>query len=486
MKKTLRIFITLCMAMFLLGSITVGVAAKSYPIWIGNTQFTDANRTAGIPCGNGTATLQLPKNSNGPYTLTLENATIPCEKAFNYNGISFTSGIVIDADCELVLLGENKIKTSDDLSFAEILGTENLTVSGSGSLNTYAVRTYGDLQWKGTGIISLGWIICSGNVTMEHQNKFTVGRINADSFTMNSGYVTVHSSLLDSPGIKTKGMITINGGNLNAIGYHYKNMNIFESNTGIELNVPATALFALKGDTLDPSTLTVQWEKDGRDFTGKTKLYMLFGRIGPDYGDCYVQHVIFGDPYGYFIDHNQWGWAKPYIDFNLDNELMKGTGEDTFGPLESVTRAQMVTTLYRLAESPDSSSDIPFTDVETNQWYTKAIAWAYNNKVTTGYSETYFGTNDNVTREDVVTFFWRYENKPNSATSLEKFSDAKEVSDYAKEAMAWAVEKGIINGTTPTTLDPQGTATRAQLAKIINVYAKEFHKDIRWIDREIN
>ncbi len=164
-------------------------------------------------------------------------------------------------------------------------------------------------------------------------------------------------------------------------------------------------------------------------------------------------------------------WFHEAVDYVVANGIMEGTGEGTFSPNSTTTRAQLVTVLYRLAGSPEVELTGQFTDVAEDQWYAKAVAWAYAEEITTGITETLFAPNMSVTREQVVTFLYRYAQfagvDVTAEGDLSQFTDGDKVSDYAKEAFLWAVDTGVVNGMTETTLVPQGTSIRAQIATIL-------------------
>ncbi|MBR5515124.1 MAG: S-layer homology domain-containing protein [Clostridia bacterium] len=147
--------------------------------------------------------------------------------------------------------------------------------------------------------------------------------------------------------------------------------------------------------------------------------------------------------------------------------------KDVFEPETATTRAMFVTILGRF-HGIDTSlyTENPFSDVEEGQWYTPYVAWAYETGVVTGYPDGRFGTADTITREQIVTILYRFDGAKASEDSdaLDAFSDASKINDYAKDAVTWAVEARIINGTSATTLDPLKTATRAEIAKIIIGY----------------
>ena len=152
------------------------------------------------------------------------------------------------------------------------------------------------------------------------------------------------------------------------------------------------------------------------------------------------------------------------------NGYMNGVAADTFDVEGSLTRAQLVTILYRIAGEPETSAAIPFADVADGQWYTKAIVWAAENGIVNGVNETTFAPNDPITREQIAVILYRYAHEENTEDGkLTSFPDAKDISGYALEAMNWAVARGLINGSDGKLL-PQDTATRAQIAVILARY----------------
>lgn len=172
-----------------------------------------------------------------------------------------------------------------------------------------------------------------------------------------------------------------------------------------------------------------------------------------------------------FKDVSESDWFYDGVKYAVESGLMKGVSEEDFAPDETLTRAMLVTILYRLAGAPavDENAKLAFTDVEDGQWYTDAIIWATEEGITHGMTETTFGTDEPVTREQMVTFLWRYVGEPESEQSLESFPDADQISAFAETAMRWAVENEIITGNEMNGnayIDPQGNATRAQVAVI--------------------
>ncbi len=170
-----------------------------------------------------------------------------------------------------------------------------------------------------------------------------------------------------------------------------------------------------------------------------------------------------------FTDVSANAWYHDSIEFVVAFGLMNGMSETQFAPNANMTRAQLVTVLYRLAGEPSvAGMTTTFKDVAENDWYTNAVIWAYNAGIINGIDETTFAPMANVSREMLVTILYRFLDEPEADTAvLEGYVDANAISDYAVPAMAWAVENGIVNGITETVLAPQGTATRAQIATIM-------------------
>lgn len=167
-----------------------------------------------------------------------------------------------------------------------------------------------------------------------------------------------------------------------------------------------------------------------------------------------------------FTDIKKDAWYIDGVKYAIDNGLMNGVSMTEFAPEETLTRAMLVTILYRLAGEPETSTKTNFTDVPEGEWYSDAVAWTVEKGVTLGTSETTFDPSQPVTREQLVTFLWRYAGKPESKQSLSAFADNAMVSEYAYTAMQWAVENMIVNGKEDDKLDPVGNATRAEIAII--------------------
>ena len=177
-------------------------------------------------------------------------------------------------------------------------------------------------------------------------------------------------------------------------------------------------------------------------------------------------------------------WADDGIQYCVTHQLMSGIGNDLFGPKLTTTRAQIVQILYNLEGEPKVSGTTPFTDL-TNDWYQDAILWAYQTGVVAGTSSTTFAPDQPVTREQIAVILMEYVTRVLklertwTPADLSIFPDADSVSDWAKDAMADAVALGLISGASnggQTLLEPQGSATREQVATILMEFCKNVKK----------
>lgn len=171
-------------------------------------------------------------------------------------------------------------------------------------------------------------------------------------------------------------------------------------------------------------------------------------------------------------------WYESAVQYCLNNNYMNGESETKFNPNGTVSRAQMVQVLYNLEGQPGyTSGHTPFEDITPGSWYYNAVRWSEENGIASGTSATTFKPNAPVTREQVATFFANYakfkNNYSGAQSDLSKYSDQNKISAWAKENISWAVNYGLMSGTSETTLDPQGTCIRAQLAQFIKNYFKD-------------
>ena len=172
-----------------------------------------------------------------------------------------------------------------------------------------------------------------------------------------------------------------------------------------------------------------------------------------------------------FTDLDTAAWYHESVDFVLSTGLMNGVGNEKFAPNNQMTRAMVVTVLYRLAGEPKVEGTVDFTDVPAGEYYYDALVWATENGLAMGVTETTFAPGRSITREQLVTFLYRYAQYAGLDVSgradLTTFTDSQSVSSYAVDAFAWAVNAGIIDGVGNNTLAPRSTATRVQVAAVL-------------------
>ncbi len=243
--------------------------------------------------------------------------------------------------------------------------------------------------------------------------------------------------------------------------------------TGVKLYIGMADYRYATGAWTDLSTLT-----DQLDLNAKSKVdgavhfrYRLIRENSTLYS-LYCQRAQRAS--ARFRDVPAGAWYENDLTRLLQRGLIGGVTETSFAPAESSSRAMVVTVLWRMAGSPETTAAPAFTDL-TQSWYRPAVAWAAANEVTGGVSPSLFAPDKPVTREQLVSFLYRYRQGTGKSVSfdedaLDAFSDVAKVSPYAKDALCWAVSAGVIGGETGNRIDPQGQATRAQLAVILERY----------------
>lgn len=183
-----------------------------------------------------------------------------------------------------------------------------------------------------------------------------------------------------------------------------------------------------------------------------------------------------GRTYTPFTDLSAGDWYYSYVLFAYEEGLFSGTTTTVFSPNTNMNRAMLATVLSRFDGLTGYVPPVGFTDVPADAWYANAVNWAANVGVVTGKGDGTFAPNDSVTREQLCTMLYRYAKNylgmdVSVTGDLSGFTDRNKVSGYAQEAIAWAVGNGIMTGTTTTTLSPGGTATRAQVAAMLQRFS---------------
>ena len=241
----------------------------------------------------------------------------------------------------------------------------------------------------------------------------------------------------------------------------------------IEVKVDGTPVEKLAGGTavklpsgtVSSGSVLVIVNADGTETIVKKSVVDGQSVAGLVDGSCTVKLVENGKRFADTNDH----WAKDAVAFAASRELFQGTGANRFSPNAPMNRAMLATVLYRLEDAAASGSH-SFGDVPNGTWYTDTVTWASQNGIVTGTGNG-FQPEGNVTREQLATMLYRYAKMLGMNTaasgSLSGFADGARTSDWAKDAMSWAIGNGLITGKGSSTLDPAGSATRAEVAAIL-------------------
>lgn len=250
----------------------------------------------------------------------------------------------------------------------------------------------------------------------------------------------------------------------------------YTANTGANITIEEVKMYVLKEDHKVDS------------YISKESATVKLAPFGSSAGD--TDNPVTGEPGGVsigditdpdnplvaafpFTDVKMGDWFYKDVLYMWANSLMNGTEETLFSPNGLVTRGMVVTVLYRMEGAPDvSGSTNPFDDVASGVYYTDAIKWGAEHDIIRGYGDGRFGPGDNVTREQLATILFRYQqyadNIPPDIAESREFADRSNISDYAKEAVNKLVMQGIINGKPDNKFDPKGNATRAEFAAMLH------------------
>lgn len=177
-----------------------------------------------------------------------------------------------------------------------------------------------------------------------------------------------------------------------------------------------------------------------------------------------------------FIDVPENAWYAEAVDYVAGKGYFGGVSENEFAPNSLMTRGMFAAVLYRLAGEPDYSGSAGFPDAPDGRYYSTPIAWASHESILLGIDGLFYPDRP-VTREQMVTILWRFIGSPEAdASALDAFSDAADVSGYAREAMAWAAGEGLIGGKGGGILDPKGSAKRSEVAKVVMLFDKNINR----------
>lgn len=257
--------------------------------------------------------------------------------------------------------------------------------------------------------------------------------------------------------------------------------------------IPDTEIEQLKDSVSSPNGMeTVQLPRSLKEM-GEEPFLNNAGVDGDNVVVCYTSnkaHLGFGNSnshrieyvpgtIGNFTDVSTDDWFYDSIEYVYEKGIMTGINDTTFAPYEALARAQFAVILHRLNGEPQMEYTDRFHDVGADIWYTDAILWASGQGVVTGYSNGNFGPGDYINREQMAVMMYRYAQQKgyntSTQTDISGYPDAAYVSDFAVEAMRWAVGTGIITGTdNGTRLNPQGNANRAECATIIMRFCERY------------
>lgn len=259
-------------------------------------------------------------------------------------------------------------------------------------------------------------------------------------------------------------------------------INITSGETGITNFSKGTATvtlpYTLKVDE-NASDIVVYYMADNGILDSQSTQYDAANRkatFTTNHFSIYVVDAAWANP---FNDVAEGDWFYNAVRYANENSLMAGVSDTTFAPNMNLTRAMVVQMLYSLEGKPAVVSGGNFTDVKASDWYADAVNWAASKGIVSGYSETTYAPNDSVTREQLSLILYKYAQSKNVTvndySSLSGFVDAAKTSDWAEDAVEWAVGAGLISSTSTSnkTLDPTGTATRAQVAQIVANFVEQ-------------
>jgi len=237
------------------------------------------------------------------------------------------------------------------------------------------------------------------------------------------------------------------------------------------------SIISLNSDTFFDTQITIHYAGTKEEWDKTFYNYELF-EFNTVYNASPITEFVISDSTKTFTDVKAGSWYTEYVDFAVSAGLFNGMSETTFEPNTNMNRAMFVTVLARMSGSDINNADMSkisaFTDVKENNWFAKYVAFAVSNNIVNGVTATTFCPNDSITREQMCTMIVRFANtfNVNLMQNIDKvtFEDDAKIKNYAKEAVYICQQAGIVNGMTTTTFEPQGKATRAQVAKVLSVF----------------
>ena len=395
------------------------------------------------------------------YILPACGFTAPADqefKAWEIGGAEYKVGdsYTVDRDTEIKALWENSVITPT--TYTVTVGNDG-NGTGTASPSTAAAGTTITLTaTPKTGYHFKEWEVISGGVTIKD-----------DKFTMPSANVEVKAIFEKDTGG--------GGGGYNPPVTYYT----LRFETGGGSDIPSVQ--GTYNTYIDLTKYVPTWR--GHTFIGWYTERSLMNKVSGVY--LTKDMTVYA---GWRVDENPGTGANPFTDvsekdwfysdvmFVYENGLMLGTSKTLFSPHGTATRGMMATILWHMEGSPVPKGKNSFADVEAGKWYADAITWTAENGIFAGYGKDKFGPDDPITREQLAAIFYRYADyKGYDLTvkgNLDKFKDADKITDYAKTAMQWAVGSGLMKGKSGNLLDPQGTATRAEIAAMLHRFIEKY------------
>ena len=318
----------------------------------------------------------------------------------------------------------------------------------------------------------------SGTVTVSREGTFSIDtnekKFNPDDIIAGSGYRVSHDG-------NTFTVVEESHGGSSSSGSTRYTVSVEDTDNG---SVKVSPTRASKGSTvtvtvkpdegyeLDELTVT---DKNGDQIKltdkgdGKYTFQMPASKVTVEAVFTAVEPEPEGLP---FTDVTSGDWFYDAVAYVYDKGMMEGTTDTTFAPAMNLTRSMIAQVLYNLEERPEAPGAAGFPDVAAGAWYADAVNWAAARGIVKGYDTGAFGPEDSVTREQLAAILYRYAQVKGYDTTqggmaVREFSDSASISDWAQEAMAWAVNAQVLSGKGNGVLDPQGTATRAEVAQML-------------------
>ncbi len=217
-------------------------------------------------------------------------------------------------------------------------------------------------------------------------------------------------------------------------------------------------------EDVTPGVVAVLVDEDGSETVLKQSVPGEGGVLLTLEGSSTIRLVDHTKTFGDVVED---AWYYDAVTFTAARGIFSGTCEGSFSPDSTMTRGMLATVLHSMENNPEPSAKDIFLDVKPDAWYADAVCWVAEKGIVAGYGGGLFGPSDCVTREQLATILWRYAGSQASTHSLDRFTDADQISDYARQAMAWANEHGIISGMDDGRLAPQGSALRSQVAQML-------------------